>query len=136
MQWLRADNQQTLQNAEQQAVDLRLVLRTIREMTDIQKLTPTLVNSLIERIEVYNNDKSSGQSRMAWELRMTKGALKKQRNDLAKRLVRKNPVLCVLLHLRFAVFPDIINKTAGIAVIRDGVRGPKIKNFWRASYVL
>ena len=29
-------------------------------MTDIQELTPTLVNSLIERIEVHNNDKSSG----------------------------------------------------------------------------
>lgn len=54
------DNQQTLQSAEQQVVDLRLVLRTLREMTDIQELTPTLVNSLIERIEVHNNDKSSG----------------------------------------------------------------------------
>ena len=29
-------------------------------MTDTQELTPTLVNSLIERIEVHNNDKSSG----------------------------------------------------------------------------
>ena len=29
-------------------------------MTEINELTPTLVNSLIERIEVYNNDKSSG----------------------------------------------------------------------------
>lgn len=55
-----ADNQQTLQNAEQQVMDLRLILRTLREMTDIQELTPTLVNSLIERIEVHNNDKSSG----------------------------------------------------------------------------
>lgn len=54
------DNQQTLQNAEQQVVDLRLVLRTLREMTDIQELTPTIVNSLIERIEVHNNDKYDG----------------------------------------------------------------------------
>ena len=29
-------------------------------MTEINELTPTLVNSLIERIEVYNNDKSRG----------------------------------------------------------------------------
>lgn len=50
-----AENQQTLQNAEQQAVDLRLVLRPLREMTDIWELTPTLGNSLIERIEVHNN---------------------------------------------------------------------------------
>lgn len=31
-----------------------------RDMTEINELTPTLVNSLIERIEVHNNDKSSG----------------------------------------------------------------------------
>ncbi len=55
-----SDNQQTLQNAEQQVVDLRLVLCTLREMTNIQELTPTLVNSLIERIEVHNNDKYDG----------------------------------------------------------------------------
>ena len=42
------------QNAEQRIVDLRLVLRTLREMTDIKSLTPTLVNWLIERIEVHN----------------------------------------------------------------------------------
>lgn len=41
-------------------VALRLLLRTLREMPDITELTPTLVNSLIERIEVYNNDKLSG----------------------------------------------------------------------------
>lgn len=55
-----ADSQQTLQETEQKVTDLRLLLRTLREMTDITKLTPTLVNSLIESIEVHNNDKSSG----------------------------------------------------------------------------
>lgn len=35
-------------------------LKTLRDMTEINELTPTLVNSLIERIEVHNNDKSSG----------------------------------------------------------------------------
>ena len=39
----------------------RLVLRTLREMTDIKELTPTLVNSLIERIEVHNSDRSGGK---------------------------------------------------------------------------
>lgn len=55
-----AESQETLQTAEQQTVDLRLVLRTLREMTDVKELTPTLVNSLIERIEVHNNDKYDG----------------------------------------------------------------------------
>jgi site-specific DNA recombinase len=55
-----ADSRQTLEEAKQKATDLRLLLRTLREMTDISELTPRLVNSLIERIEVHNNDKSSG----------------------------------------------------------------------------
>ena len=54
-----ADNRQTLQEAKQKSVDLRLLLKTLRDMTEINELTPTLVNSLIERIEVHNNDKSS-----------------------------------------------------------------------------
>ena len=55
-----ADSRQTLEEAKQKATDLRLLLRTLREMTEINELSPTLVNSLIERIEVHNNDKSSG----------------------------------------------------------------------------
>lgn len=66
-----ADNQQTLQTAEQQVVDLRLVLRTLREMTDIQELTPILVNSLIERIEVHNNDKYDGHCHVKVDIYFT-----------------------------------------------------------------
>jgi len=55
-----AESRQTLEEAKQKATDLRLLLRTLREITEINELTPTLVNSLIERIEVHNNDKSSG----------------------------------------------------------------------------
>ncbi len=50
----------TLESTDQKAVDLRLLLKTLRELTDVNELTPTIVNSLIERIEVHNNDKSSG----------------------------------------------------------------------------
>ena len=52
-----SEAQAVLDKAEQKSLDLRLLLRTFREMTDIKELTPTLVNSLIERIEVHNNDK-------------------------------------------------------------------------------
>lgn len=65
------ENRQTLQNAEQRVVDLRLVLRTLREMTDIKELTPTLVNSLIERIEVHNSDKSDGHSHVKVDVYFT-----------------------------------------------------------------
>jgi len=50
----------TLESTEQKAVDLRLLLKTLRELTDVNELTATIVNSLIDRIEVHNNDKSSG----------------------------------------------------------------------------
>lgn len=50
----------TLESTNQKAVDLRLLLKTLRELTDVNELTPTIVNSLIDRIEVHNNDKSSG----------------------------------------------------------------------------
>lgn len=34
--------------------ELRLLLRTLRELTDVKELTSTLVNALIQRIEVHN----------------------------------------------------------------------------------
>ena len=65
------ETRQILQNAEQRVVDLRLVLRTLREMPDIKELTPTLVNSLIERIEVHNSDKSDGHSHVKVDIYFT-----------------------------------------------------------------
>ena len=55
-----ADGEQVLQSSEQKSADTRLIIRTFREMTDITELTPIIVNKLVERIEVHNNDKSSG----------------------------------------------------------------------------
>lgn len=55
-----AEMSKTLESTDQKAVDLRLLLKTLRELTDVNELTPTIVNSLIDRIEVHNNDKSSG----------------------------------------------------------------------------
>ena len=49
-----------LDDVGQKVTDLGLLLRTLHEITEIKELTPTLVNTLIERIEVHNNDKSSG----------------------------------------------------------------------------
>lgn len=66
-----AEGQKTLQNAEQKAVDLRLILRTLREITDVKELTPTLVNSLIERIEIHNNDKYDGHCHVKVDIYFT-----------------------------------------------------------------
>ena len=45
---------------EQTSLDLKILLKVLRNSTAFEKLTPTLVNKLIRRIEVHNNDKSSG----------------------------------------------------------------------------
>ena len=50
----------TLQSANQKTVDLHLLLTTIREITEVKELTSGLIHSLIERIEVHNNDKFDG----------------------------------------------------------------------------
>ena len=52
--------EEVLQDNQQKSDNIRLLIQTFREQTNITELTPTLVNKLIERIEVHNNDKSSG----------------------------------------------------------------------------
>lgn len=42
-----------LAKEEERKTDLRLLLKTIREQTDIKELTPQLVNTLIRRIEIH-----------------------------------------------------------------------------------
>ncbi len=60
-----------LETFDQKAVDLRLLLKTVREQTDVKELTPALVNSLIERIEVYNNDKYDGHCHVKVDIYFT-----------------------------------------------------------------
>ncbi len=45
---------------EQQTVDLRRMLRTLGELTAVKELTSTLSTSLIPRMNVHSNGKSSG----------------------------------------------------------------------------
>jgi DNA invertase Pin-like site-specific DNA recombinase len=52
-----ADNEKRLANMEQKSTDLHTLLAALREMTDITELDQTLVNKLIQRIEVHNNEK-------------------------------------------------------------------------------
>ena len=49
-----------MQSADQKTVDLRLLLKTVREITEVKELTSGLIHSFIERIEVHNNDKYDG----------------------------------------------------------------------------
>jgi ribosome-binding ATPase YchF (GTP1/OBG family) len=55
-----AESEEKLREAEQEKTDLRLLLKSLREFSELRQLTPAIVNTLIRRIEVHNNDKSSG----------------------------------------------------------------------------
>ena len=56
---LIADSKKNLLDAEQTKVDLRLLMKALRDYTDIRQLTPEIVNALIRRIEVHNKDKET-----------------------------------------------------------------------------
>ena len=56
---LVADGKKKLQDAEQTKVDLRLLMKALRDYTDIRQLTPEIVNALIRRIEVHSKDKET-----------------------------------------------------------------------------
>ena len=60
-----------LETFDRRSVDLRLLLKTVREQTDVKELTPALVNSLIERIEVHNNDKYDGHCHVKVDIYFT-----------------------------------------------------------------
>ena len=50
-------DEQKVRDAEQEKINLNIFLEAIRECTDLKELTPTLVNTLIKRIEVHNSTK-------------------------------------------------------------------------------
>lgn len=55
-----AEDEKKLACIEQTSLDFKTLLKVLRSSTSFEELTPTLVNSMIRRIEVHNNDKSSG----------------------------------------------------------------------------
>ena len=60
---------------EQDKVDLRTFLETIRKCTDIKELTPEIVNRLIRRIEVHNSEKLDGRKRVKLDVYFTAAGL-------------------------------------------------------------
>lgn len=65
-----------LKNAQQQEVDLRQLLRAPREFTEVKQLTPELVNTLIQRIEVHSKEKVNGRNRVKVDIYFTAVGMK------------------------------------------------------------
>ncbi len=64
-------DREALSRAESKREDFRLLLKTIRDRTDSETLTPELINSLIERIEVHNPVKIDGHKRVQVDIYFT-----------------------------------------------------------------
>ncbi len=60
-----------LADMKQKTTDLRLLLQTLRKCTEITELNRELINRLIQRIEVHNNDKSSGHCHVQVDIYFT-----------------------------------------------------------------
>ena len=66
-----AKAEESLKTMEQDKVDLRAFLETIRQCTDIKELTPAIVNRLIRRIEVHNSEKIDGRKQVKLDIYFT-----------------------------------------------------------------
>lgn len=58
-----SESEAAVQTAKEESVDLKVFLDAIRECTDINELTPTLVNTLIKKIEVFNSVKGTDEKK-------------------------------------------------------------------------
>lgn len=60
-----------LESVQQQEVGLRQLLRELREFTEGKQLTPELVKTLIQRIEVHSKEKVTGRNRVKVDVYFT-----------------------------------------------------------------
>lgn len=71
LEQLLSESEEQLVKSEKHTVDMRMLLEGFREYTDMKELTPTIVNKLIQRIEVHNSDKSSGHIKVKVDIYFT-----------------------------------------------------------------
>ena len=66
-----AECEQVLREADKAKVDLRMLLKGLREFTELKELMPEIMNTLIQRIEVHNSDRSTGKIRVQVDIYFT-----------------------------------------------------------------
>lgn len=69
------NGEKQLLETDNASVDMRMLLKALHEITSLKELTPTIVNTLIQRIEVHNNDKSSGHCYVKVDIYFTAAGL-------------------------------------------------------------
>ncbi len=64
-------SEKQLSELQKQTVDLKMLYRGLQEFTELKQLTPTVVNKLIERIEIHNNEKKHSHNNVKVDIYFT-----------------------------------------------------------------
>ena len=64
-------NEKTLIELQKQTVDMKMLYQGLMEFTEMKQLTPTVVNKLIERIEIHNNEKKHSHNNVKVDIYFT-----------------------------------------------------------------
>ena len=65
------ENEKTLVELQKQTVDMKILYQGLMEFTEMKQLTPTVVNKLIERIEIHNNEKKHSHNNVKVDIYFT-----------------------------------------------------------------
>lgn len=65
------ENEKALIELQKQTVDMKMLYQGLMEFTEMKQLTPTVVNKLIERIEIQNNEKKHSHNNVKVDIYFT-----------------------------------------------------------------
>ena len=65
------ENEKSFIELQKQTVDIKMLYQGLMEFTEMKQLTPTVVNKLIERIEIHNNEKKHSHNNVKVDINFT-----------------------------------------------------------------
>lgn len=65
------ENEKTLVELQKQTVDMKMLYQGLMEFTEMKEITPTIVNKLIEHIEIHNNEKKHSHNNVKVDIYFT-----------------------------------------------------------------
>ena len=91
----QSENEKSLIELQKQTVDMKMLYQGLMEFTEMKQLTPTVVNKIIERIEIHNNEKKHSHNNVKVDIYFTAVGLfdiptEQQLIDTMERVKQKN----------------------------------------------
>ena len=92
-----AESEKKLAETKQTEVDMKMLPQGLREFTDMKELTPTVVNKLIQRIEIHKNEKKHSHNNVKVDICFTAVGLvdiptEQQLIEATEKLKRQNEI--------------------------------------------